>query len=137
MAAVARDLGSALRGGLDLYAPTPPPPSYPPSYTPPPGTTPPPVYGGGGANEQHPNAVLMLILSIVGITGILTTIPGIVAFFMAKSALTQYPNCGMTRAAYWLGLVCLILTAVGLVFVCLYFVVIGLVFGGVMLGASP
>jgi len=120
MSALALSLADALRGGVHLYAPPPPPPSYPPSYIPPPGTTPPPAYHGGGMNEQHPNAVLMLILAIVGITGMVTTIPGVVAFFMAKNALTQYPNCGMTKAAYWLGLVCLILTALALVAVCLW-----------------
>jgi hypothetical protein len=86
-------------------------------------------------NEQHPNAVLMLILAILGITGMLTHIPGIVAFFMAKNALTQYPNCGMTKAAYWLGLVCVILMSLALVAVCIYFVFIALVFGGIMAGA--
>ena len=135
MSALALSLADALRRGVHLYAPPPPPPSYPPSYVPPPGTTPPPAYRGGGMNEQHPNAVLMLILAILGITGMLTHIPGIVAFFMAKNALTQYPNCGMTKAAYWLGLACLILTALALVVVCIYFVFIALVFGGIMAGA--
>ncbi len=135
MSALALSLADALRRGVHLYAPPPPPPSYPPSYVTPPGTTPPPAYRGGGMNEQHPNAVLMLILAILGITGMLTHIPGIVAFFMAKNALTQYPNCGMTKAAYWLGLVCVILMSLALVAVCIYFVFIALVFGGIMAGA--
>lgn len=76
-----------LRFRISLAAPPPPP-----------GTTPPPVYGGGGMNEQAPNAVTMLILAILGY--VVCAPCAWVAFFMARGAKMQYPNCGMTKAAY-------------------------------------
>lgn len=63
--------------------------------------------------EQAPNAVVMLVLAIAGY--LCCPITGWVAFFMAKGAMLQYPNCGMTKAAYWLGLICLILSAISIV----------------------
>jgi hypothetical protein len=49
-------------------------------------------------NEQAPNAVTMLILAILGY--VVCAPCAWVAFFMARGAKMQYPNCGMTKAAY-------------------------------------
>ncbi len=74
-------------------------------------------------NEQAPNAVTMLILAILGY--VVCAPCAWVAFFMAKGQMQQYPNCGMTKAAYWLGLVNIILAAVGIVIYCVFFVIMG------------
>jgi hypothetical protein len=58
----------------------------------------------------------MLVLAIIGY--VICPPTSWVAFFMAKGALEQYPNCGMTKAAYWLGLINMILFGVGLIIQC-------------------
>lgn len=63
----------------------------------------------------------MLILAILGY--VICAPCAWVAFFMARGALQQYPNCGMTKAAYWLGLVNMILAAIGIVVYCIIFIV--------------
>ena len=84
-------------------------------------------------NEQAPNAVTMLILAILGY--VVCAPCAWVAFFMARGAKMQYPNCGMTKAAYWLGLINLILAAVGIAIYCVIFVIMGA--SGVLGSASP
>jgi len=74
-------------------------------------------------NEQAPNAVLMLILAIVGWVIVCLAPAAWVAFFMARGAMQQYPNCGMTKAAYWLGLINMIFSAVGIVGYCAFFAI--------------
>jgi hypothetical protein len=50
--------------------------------------------------EQAPNAVLALILAIVSFAacGIFTSVP---ALIIARLSLNDYPNCGLSKAAYW------------------------------------
>jgi len=53
----------------------------------------------------------MLILAIVGI--VCCAPCGLIAFIMARNALKDYPNDGTTKAAYWIGLVAIILWILG------------------------
>jgi len=117
-----------------LFAAPPPPPPPPP----PPGggaPPPPPAPGGyapppmsGGPAEQAPNAITALILSILGLV---VCYPCCwVGFFMAKGAMQQYPNCGITKAAYWVGLIG------GLVYGLFLIVWLGIVCLGAMAGMA-
>jgi hypothetical protein len=83
---------------LASYTPPPTPPPAPPP-APPPGSYGPPSAGA----TQAPNAVTILILAIAG--WVCCPILGLIAFIMAKNALQQYPNDGMTKASYWIGLI--------------------------------
>lgn len=76
-----------------------------------------------GPAEQAPNGVLLLVLGIMGV--VLLCLPiGFVAFFLARSTMRQYPNCGMTKAGYWLGLVGMILFILFIAFIACYVAVI-------------
>ncbi len=55
----------------------------------------------------------MLVLAILGY--VVCAPCAWVAFFMARTALQEYPNDGTTKAAYWLGLINMCLAAVGIV----------------------
>jgi len=94
--------------------PPPPPPAAPPPM-PPPGTPPPPMSpmqpAGLGASVDPPNAVLMLVLSIVGL--VICGPAALVGMIMAHGAMKQYPNSGMTKAAFWVGLVAVGLWVIG------------------------
>ena len=59
-----------------------------------------------------PNATLMLVLAIVGI--VMCAPLGLTGCLMARSALKQYPNSGTTKAAFWVGLIAVILWAIGI-----------------------
>jgi hypothetical protein len=91
------------------YAPPPPPPP-PPTFGPQ-GYAPPPSYGP--PTQQAPNAVVAFVLSLAGfVTGFLLL--GWIGFFMARASRRDYPTCGLTQAAYWIGLVDIIFTIIGL-----------------------
>ncbi|MBD3175085.1 MAG: hypothetical protein GF320_07885 [Armatimonadia bacterium] len=120
---------------------TPPPPGAPPPNSGPDPhnqhSAPYPQHGYGYQKPQAPNAILILILTIVGWAGVWPA--GWVAFFLARKEMAEHPYCQMTRTCYWLSLVHVILSLVGLAFVAIYmifwFAMFGLVVGGAA-GAS-
>ncbi len=79
------------------------------------------VPGAPGAGEQAPHGVTMVVLAVLGY--VVCPICAWVALFMARCAMAQYPNCGMTRAAYWMGLANLIAAAVAIVYYGIVFLV--------------
>lgn len=111
---------------MSEYGSTPPPPPPPPpgggGYgAPPPGGAygaPPPA--GGGAVE-HPKGTMILVLGIVGV--VCCSPVGIVAFFMANTALKEidanpaaYSNRQIVFVGKILGIVAMVLLALSLVY---------------------
>jgi uncharacterized membrane protein len=89
--------------------------------------------------DQHPNAVIMLVLGILGVMGMCLSIPGVVAFFMARNALNEAPNCGMTKASYWLGIVSWFFAVIQVLFGLAYigFIIFMITAGPGSAGGSP
>ncbi len=95
----------------------PPPPPYGQSSGAPPGwNMPPPIALRGPAPVQAPNAILALVLTIAGwVVGFLPI--SWIGFFVARASLRDYPDCAMSKVAYWIGVASLILGALVLVII--------------------
>ncbi len=130
--------------------PPPPPPGPPPFAGPGAGNYLPPPPPGSAPSDQAPNGTLILVLGIVGVLepfvgaaccgclGLVMTAPGWVAFFMGREALKQYPTCGLSKAGTILGIITMVLTALGAIAMIALLALYGTMFGlGMAQGMSP
>ena len=90
------------------------------SMPPPPPETGPSYGGYGGVAQPHPRGTLVLVLGILGV--LCCGVAGIVAIVMGKQALDEidanpsaYNNRGMVQAGFVLGIIGVVLWAIGIV----------------------